>query len=212
MTTRVDSVMVYYVVNEAWLVNGAPLADVTGEVLADGSIHIADGFAYYIETTVTKTVTGKDGKTNTTTDETVATSPIYRDTWLMVANGKHEFVNVSNSTTNSGTVTPEAITWGLTTPTDNVQTWGGWRDNRLYFTDGSKFVIPGTEPQGMQGDVNKDGSVSIADVTTLINALLTGEYADSDTFSFANSDCNKDGSISIADVTVLINYLLTGSW
>lgn len=276
MTTRVDSVMVYYVVNEAWLVNGAPLADVTGEVLADGSIHIADGFAYYIETTVTKTVTGKDGKTNTTTDETVATSPIYRDTWLMVANGKHEFVNVSNSTTktvdvnirqsgdtvwvtnlygygapqvymllsedgsmsypsqmlrdipnemspngsgiwvnrngNSGTVTPEAITWGLTTPTDNVQTWGGWRDNRLYFTDGSKFVIPGTEPQGMQGDVNKDGSVSIADVTTLINALLTGEYADTDTFSFANSDCNKDGSISIADVTVLINYLLTGSW
>ena len=43
----------------------------------------------------------QDGKVRTSTDETVAMSPIYRDTWLLVANGKHEFVNESDGTMNS---------------------------------------------------------------------------------------------------------------
>lgn len=276
VTTRVDSVSLYYVVNEEWLVNGAALTNITGELLSDGSIHIAGGFAYYIETTITTTITDKNGTSHTYTDETVFTSPIYRDTWLMVANGKHEFVNVSDGVTvtvdvnirqdgdtvwvtnlygygapevymvlsaggtmsypsqmlrdipndmspngsgvwvnrngNSGNVTPDVITWGLTTPYDNVQTWSGWKNNRLYYTDGTKFIVPGTEPQGLRGDVNNDGNVTIADVTVLINVLLTSIPTDGPNFSFANSDCNLDGSLTIADVTALINYLLTSSW
>lgn len=275
VTTQVDSVRSYYVVNEAWWVDGAELADVTGEILADGSIHIAEGYAYYIETTITTTITGPDGKVRTRTDEKVDLSPIYRDTWLLVANGKHEFVNESdgvlntvdvnirqsgdtvwvtnlygygapevymvlsedgtmtypsqmlrdipaemspngnglwmNMGGNSGTVTAEAITWGLTTPGDNVQTWAGWLDNRLYYTDGSTFVIPGTDV-GLRGDVNNDGSVSIADVTALINALLSGANEPTSTFSPTNADCNQDGGMSISDVTALINYLLSGAW
>lgn len=276
VTTKIDSVSLYYVVNEEWLVNGAAFADVMGTVLSDGSIHIAGGFAYYIETVVTTTITGKNGVSYTDTDETVSTSPIYRDTWLMVANGKHEFVDVSGGTTNvvdvnirqsgdtvwvtnlygfgapevymilsedgtmtypsqmlrdipadmspngsgiwvnrlgnTGTVTTEAITWGVTTPTDGVQNWSGWRDNRLYYTDGSKFVIPGTEPQGMRGDVNNDGAVTISDVTALINALLNGNQQASDEFNPTNADTNQDGHLSIGDVTALINYLLSGIW
>ena len=55
------------------------------------------------------------------------------------------------------------------------------------------------------GDVNMDGKLSIADVTALINYLLSGngntDYA----------DVNSDGKISIADVTALINILLSSN-
>lgn len=53
------------------------------------------------------------------------------------------------------------------------------------------------------GDVNGDGVVNIADVTTLINRLLTGAAID------AIDDVNGDGTANIGDVTALINRLLT---
>ena len=56
------------------------------------------------------------------------------------------------------------------------------------------------------GDVNNDGSVSIADVTALTNLLLNGV-----SYYNAAADMNQDGNVSIADVTALINYLLNGS-
>jgi hypothetical protein len=275
-TTQVDSVSRYYVVNEEWLTSNADLADVTGEMLADGTIHIAGGFAYYVETTITRTVTNEDGSSRSYTDETVSTSPIYRDTWLMVPNGKHEFINEADGTTstvdvcirqsgdtvwvtnvygygapevymlldaegtmtypsqmlrdipaemsatgngvwvnkdgNTGAVTTTAITWGQTTPSDGARTWDGWTDNRLYYTDGTEFVIPGSEPQGLRGDVNNDGGVNISDVTTLINHLLSGDTTSGDGYSHDNADCNLDGGVNISDVTTLINYLLSNNW
>ena len=62
----------------------------------------------------------------------------------------------------------------------------------------------------MKGDVNRDGSVSIADVTTLIDHLLSNDYEDSENFSYANSLINDDETVSIADVTALIDLLLAG--
>lgn len=58
----------------------------------------------------------------------------------------------------------------------------------------------------MTGDVSGDGKVSIADVTALIDVLLTGD----DVGTVA--DVNGDGKVSIADVTALIDYLLSGTW
>ena len=60
-----------------------------------------------------------------------------------------------------------------------------------------------------RGDVNGDGKVSIADVTTLINYLLA---EDATGINVDAIDCNQDGNESIADVTALINYLLSGTW
>lgn len=57
------------------------------------------------------------------------------------------------------------------------------------------------------GDVNCDGFVNIADVTDLIDYLLSGN---DDSVSQTNADCDKDGSVNIADVTALIDYLLGG--
>ena len=55
------------------------------------------------------------------------------------------------------------------------------------------------------GDANDDGSISIGDVTTLIDKLLGGSF---DTFNMINADVNGDGNISVADVTALIDKLL----
>ena len=57
------------------------------------------------------------------------------------------------------------------------------------------------------GDVNDDGDVNIADVTTLIDYLLGSGIE----INFLNSDVNQDGMINIADVTSLIDLLLTNS-
>lgn len=56
------------------------------------------------------------------------------------------------------------------------------------------------------GDVNHDGSVNIADVTTLIDYLLSDASA-----APAEADVNGDGSINIADVTALIDILLSAN-
>ena len=59
---------------------------------------------------------------------------------------------------------------------------------------------------GLIGDVTGDNVVNIADVTALIDCLLSG------TTPPAGADCNGDGTVNIADVTTLIDYLLGGQW
>lgn len=68
----------------------------------------------------------------------------------------------------------------------------------FFFQDGGNFML---------GDVNDDGTVNIADVTSLIDYLLDS----SNSVNLKNSDVNQDGSINIADVTALIDMLLSGS-
>ena len=107
---------------------------------------------------------------------------------------------------NEGEVTPEVITWGLTRPGDKDGLWYGWDNNRLYFTDGQSFVLPVTT---LRGDVNGSGTVEIADVTSLIDALLSGDQS---LINIKNSDVSLDGEITIGDVTLLIDFLLSGVW
>ena len=59
-----------------------------------------------------------------------------------------------------------------------------------------------TQPQYQRGDVNKDGEVSIADVTALVNIIL-GKAEENEL-----ADVNEDGEVSIADVTALVNIIL----
>ena len=64
-------------------------------------------------------------------------------------------------------------------------------------------------PAGLRGDVNNDKDVTIADVSALIDYLLTGN---ADGISLDNANCNLVDDITIADVSALIDYLLTGQW
>ena len=59
----------------------------------------------------------------------------------------------------------------------------------------------------VHGDLNGDGKVSITDVTTLINYLLSGDVTPFDDIA---ADVNEDNNITISDVTSLINLLLSG--
>ena len=59
-------------------------------------------------------------------------------------------------------------------------------------------------PEFILGDVNGDGIVSIADVTTLIDYLL-----DNDAMAPVEADIDQSGTVSIKDVTDLIDMLLS---
>ena len=59
------------------------------------------------------------------------------------------------------------------------------------------------------GDVNGDGEVSIADVTSVIDILLGG-FANYD--KRKRADVNHDNELTIADVTSIIDYILGGSF
>ena len=58
------------------------------------------------------------------------------------------------------------------------------------------------------GDVNKDNAVNIADVTALIDYLLSG---DASNINVDAADVNGDSVVNIADVTALIDMLLSTS-
>ena len=85
---------------------------------------------------------------------------------------------------------------------------GKW--NLTLSVDNMTLIIEAVaEPTGLRGDVNMDQKVSIADVTALIDYLLSGNDQG---ISLVNANCNQDDKVSIADVTSLIDYLLSGSW
>ena len=73
-------------------------------------------------------------------------------------------------------------------------TQSAWSNVETVTLAGSAVVI---------GDVDGDGVVRIADVTALIDFMLTGAEINQD-----NADINGDTNISIADVTALIDILL----
>lgn len=68
------------------------------------------------------------------------------------------------------------------------------------------FVLRYHGPHGvLLGDINQDGSVTIADIAALVRLLLSN--ADT-TAMLCFADVNQDGVVSIADVTALVNILL----
>ena len=58
----------------------------------------------------------------------------------------------------------------------------------------------------VRGDVNRDGELSVADVTTLIDILVSGDYDDE---LIQIGDLNNDLELSVADVTTLIDILIS---
>ena len=64
-------------------------------------------------------------------------------------------------------------------------------------------------PASQRGDVNKDGQVTIHDVTCLIDYLLSG---DGDNIDLVAADCDLNEGVTINDVTSLIDYLLGNVW
>ena len=59
------------------------------------------------------------------------------------------------------------------------------------------------------GDVDDDGVVNIADVTALIDFILSGNAA---LVNPSAADVDHNGSAGISDVTALIDFILMGKW
>lgn len=187
---------------------------------ADGLTHTSDVYIYQDEETVhVANLYGLGWPDNTMTLHEDGTMTFPGQAICDISNAQYpagagEWYNATpngSSLTlgNQGNVTTTAITWGLTRPTDQSNTsWQGWNNNKLYYTDGTQFEIPGSVTV-LRGDVNGDENVNIADVTALIDYLLSGNDTG---VVVANADCNVDASVNIADVTSLIDYLLSGNW
>lgn len=77
----------------------------------------------------------------------------------------------------------------------------------LYITNANKRALGIADVK--RGDVDGDGEVTIADVTALIDYLLSGDETG---INLGASDCDLDGEITIGDVTTLIDFLLSGQW
>ncbi len=77
----------------------------------------------------------------------------------------------------------------------------------LEYTGTAELVLPIEAETTLAGDVNRDGSQTIADVTALVNIIL-GKATESDNYDMKAADVNNDGSRSIADVTALVNIIL----
>jgi len=58
------------------------------------------------------------------------------------------------------------------------------------------------------GDVNRDGSITIADVTALVNIILGQDNTPPYIYDHKAANVNQDAAITIADVTALVNLIL----
>ena len=104
----------------------------------------------------------------------------------------------------------ETYTTELDAGTYNL-TWRYTKDSSVNPT-GDYFAVDNLALNvitGLRGDVDDDGNVTISDVTSLIDYLLSG---DASSIKIRNADCDLDGNITISDVTSLIDYLLSGAW
>ena len=115
------------------------------------------------------------------------------------------------------------VNWGWYGRCDGWYQYGAFNvtpTNETYYFNSSLFmiidlypypgyVIPSDEPETMRGDVNKDGEIGIADVTALIDYILSGDATDID---LEAAECDMVDGITIADVTTLIDYILNGEW
>ena len=84
---------------------------------------------------------------------------------------------------------------------------GKW--NLTLSVDNMTLVIEAVAAEVIRGDANNDGTVSIADVSALIDYLLS---KDPTSINMDNADCNQDQNITISDVSALIDYLLAKTW
>lgn len=74
-----------------------------------------------------------------------------------------------------------------------------WIRRRVDYLDRHTFAV------FLPGDADADGTVTIGDVTVIIDYLLSGDGLE---INMANADVDADGSITISDVTALIDLLL----
>ena len=70
--------------------------------------------------------------------------------------------------------------------------------HKRVWLDGETYT--NTEPGNLEGDLNKDGKVDIADAVTVLNIMAAGEFIEA-------ADLNHDQKIDIADFVTVLNIM-----
>ena len=131
------------------------------------------------------------------------------DSWRLFWNGIEEIpdwltIELNDIQSHSGYEGTVANVYASPLPSDET-----YREATIRFEIPGDYIdykfMQGERPAILKGDVNGDHKVSINDVTTLINMLLSGS-----TVMNESTDVNSDGRITIGDVTELIHNLLSG--
>ncbi len=96
-------------------------------------------------------------------------------------------------------VTGNTLTVAIGKP-DVTKSTSGWTcfDNFQLIYHGAAII----------GDVNRDGSITIADVTALVDIILGKDSAKPYLYNHIAADVNTDSTITIADVTALVDVIL----
>ena len=146
----------------------------------DGNMY----FDVYTGTTVgTQGTTITNGKSFDANNTTTPTNPL-KYVLGLTASGKLGFIAAT------GTAMPANKAW-------------------LEYTGSAELVLPFEAETTVLGDVNRDGDVTIADVTALVNIILgKATEGDGNNYDFKAADVNADGKRTIADVTALVNMIL----
>lgn len=92
-------------------------------------------------------------------------------------------------------------TWGA--PCLAVKEGSGNSALLYVYVPGNGMAAYRLSPTALFGDVNRDGSVDVTDVTTLINMVLGSTPVDMEV-----ADIDGNGTVDVTDVTLLINYIL----
>lgn len=94
-------------------------------------------------------------------------------------------------------------TYGTVDGSGNTKALGDHRPAVAEFTlikvDKLKFLL---------GDVNRDGSITIADLTAQVNLILDKDAQDASGYDCDAADMNADGEVTTADIEPLVNLLL----
>ena len=98
---------------------------------------------------------------------------------------------------------------GIQNNGSTLTTWNGSAESVTFTFTGTQKIntiavtYESEQQTALRGDVNGDGQVTIADVTSLVNIILGSQGGDTSV-----ADLNGDSQITIADVTSLVNIIL----
>ena len=70
----------------------------------------------------------------------------------------------------------------------------------------SEEESPSLQPKTLLGDVNHDGSVTMADANMVVNYFLASNKPED--FDTTAADVNEDGSVTMADANQIVNMFL----
>ena len=153
---------------------------------------------------------------------TASTATNYTGTNLLKGNYYCNQDGTITFTTSSGTSSFNAN--HFTTRTNKMYTIGITASGRLGFVkatgtampankawieyDGTAELVLPIENNTLKGDVNHDGKVDVADVTTLVDYILGNTPQG---FDASNCNVNEDTKIDVGDVTSLVDIILNSN-